>query len=142
MGYGLCAGIAGILAQPPPAAAVVLAGDGGFQMTLSELSTFQQMKRPGDKLLCIVFDNQLLGRVIFGFENALGCEIMGPDYVPLAKAYGGDGIRLDCNEMAEDVVRQAMAADGLFLIHVLVDPNMKADMASFKDTTLKVMNSG
>ena len=55
MGYGLCAGIAAVLAKPSPAAAVVLAGDGGFQMTLQELATFQQMKRPGDKLICIVF---------------------------------------------------------------------------------------
>jgi thiamine pyrophosphate-dependent acetolactate synthase large subunit-like protein len=34
MGYALNAGIAAILARPAPAGAVVLAGDGGFQMTL------------------------------------------------------------------------------------------------------------
>lgn len=111
-------------------------------MTLNELSTFQQMKRPGDKLLCIVFDNQLLGRVIFGFDDALGCEMIGPDYVALAKAYGGDGVRLNSNDVVDEVVRQAMAAEGLYMIHVIVDPTIKADMATFKDTTLKVMNSG
>jgi thiamine pyrophosphate-dependent acetolactate synthase large subunit-like protein len=35
MGYALNAGIASILASPAPAGAVVLAGDGGFQMTLN-----------------------------------------------------------------------------------------------------------
>lgn len=35
MGYALNAGIAAILARPEPAGAVVLAGDGGFQMTLN-----------------------------------------------------------------------------------------------------------
>lgn len=35
MGYGLNAGIAAVLACPEPAGAVVLAGDGGFQMTLN-----------------------------------------------------------------------------------------------------------
>jgi thiamine pyrophosphate-dependent acetolactate synthase large subunit-like protein len=75
MGYALNAAVAGILSRPEPAGAVVLAGDGGFQMSLQELSTFQQMKRPGDKLLCIIFDNQVLGRVAFGFDNAEGCNM-------------------------------------------------------------------
>ena len=142
MGYALCAGIAGILAQPTAAAAVVLAGDGGFQMSLQELSTFQQMKRPGDKLICFVFDNALLGRVAFGFENAAGCEMQSPDYVALSKAYGGDGIRLDKTEDADQVVKQALEAEGLFIVHVILDPLVKADMATFKDTSMEVMNSG
>jgi len=142
MGYALCAGIAAVLAKPEPAGGVVLAGDGGFQMSLQELSTFQQMKRPGDKLLCIVFDNQVLGRVAFGFDDAKGCEMMGPDYVALAKAYGGDGVRLDSSADAEKVMKHAMEAEGLFLIHVIVDPEVKADMAAFHDNSLKVMNSG
>jgi thiamine pyrophosphate-dependent acetolactate synthase large subunit-like protein len=142
MGYALCAGVAGVFAQPEPAAAVVLAGDGGFQMTLQELATFQQCKRPGDRLICIVFDNAVLGRVAFGFSDAGGCDIKGPDYVALAKAYGGDGVLLDNSENAETVIRKALSTEGLFLVHVLVDPAVKADMASFKDTSLSVMNSG
>lgn len=142
MGYALNAGVAAVLARPAPAGAVVLAGDGGFQMSLQELATFQQMRRPGDKLLCVVFDNQYLGRVAFGFNNAKGCEMIGPDYVALAKAYGGDGIRLDKSTDAEEVVQKAMSADGLFMIHVCVDPEVKADMAAFKDNSLTVMNSG
>jgi len=142
MGYALNASIAAIMSKPEPAGSVCLAGDGGFQMTLQELATFQQMKRPGDKLLCIVFDNQVLGRVAFGFEGAAGCEMIGPDYVALSKAYGGDGIRLDKSTDAKKVVKQALAADGLFMIHVIVDPKVKAGMAKLNDVTLKVMNSG
>lgn len=142
MGYALCAGVAAIAASPEPAAAVVLAGDGGFQMSLQELATFQQIKRPGDQLICFVLDNQVLGRVAFGFDNAAGCEILGPDYVELAKAYGGNGVRLNATSEAAEVVSQAMAAEGLFIVHVWVDPNVKADMASFKDNSLHVMNSG
>jgi acetolactate synthase I/II/III large subunit len=142
MGYGLCAGVAAVAASPAPAGALVLAGDGGFQMSIQELATFQQIRRPGDKLLCIVFDNEVLGRVAFGFDNAAGCEIVGPDLVAIAKAYGGDGVRLDRTEDASDVIEKAMAAEGLFLIHVIVDPEVKADMAAFKDHSLQVMNSG
>ena len=83
-----------------------------------------------------------MGRVAFGFESAKGCGIIGPDYVALAKAYGGDGIRLDKSSDAERVVRQALAAKGLFLIHVIVDPKLKADMVTFSDNSIKLMTSG
>jgi thiamine pyrophosphate-dependent acetolactate synthase large subunit-like protein len=142
MGYALNAGVAAVFAQPEPSGAVVLAGDGGFQMSLQELATFQQLKRPGDKLLCIVLDNQVLGRVAFGFDSAAGCDIGGPDYVALAKAYGGDGVLLNNSADAPNVLKKALEADGLFLVHVAVDPTVRADMATFKDNSLTVMNSG
>ena len=88
MGYSLCAGVAATLARPSPARTVVVAGDGGIQMTLVEMSTFMQHKRPGDALVVIVFDNSMLGRVAFGFVGSKGCELEGPDFVALAKAYG------------------------------------------------------
>ena len=66
MGYGLCAGIAALQTLPAPQRAVVVVGDGGFQMTLQELATFKQHRRPGQRLLVIVFDNALLGRVLCG----------------------------------------------------------------------------
>ena len=100
------------------------------------------MKRPGDKLLCIVLDNCKLGRVAFGFKSAEGCDMIGPDYVALTKAYGGDGIRLDKSSDAEAVVRKALTVEGLFMIHVIVDPELKADMATFSDNSIKLMNSG
>lgn len=89
-----------------------------------------------------MLDNDILGRVAFGFESAQGCDIIGPDYVALVKAYGGDGIRLDKSSDAEFVIRQALAAEGLFLIHVIVDPALKADMATFKDNSINLMSSG
>ena len=66
----------------------------------------------------------------------------GHNYIALSKAYGGDGIRLDDSIEAEAVVLKAMAAEGLFIIHICADPNVKADMAAFKDNSLTVMNSG
>jgi len=142
MGYALCAGVASILAKEAPATSVVVAGDAGFQMTLQELATFMQHKRPGDKLIVIVLDNELMARVVNGFEGALGCELHGPDYVALAKAYGGDGIKVDSDKDAESAVKMAVAVEGLFLLHVILDPHLKASMAAFKDNSITVMNSG
>ena len=143
MGYALCAGVAAVLALPPPQRAVVVAGDGGFQMTLQELATFAQHKRAGDRLTVVVFDNAMLGRVAFGFVGAEGCELAGPDFVALAKAYGGDGRRLDAAADLNAAIAAAVEAPpGLYVLHVVIDPELKADMATFHDSSVSVMDSG
>ena len=98
--------------------------------------------RPADTHLLDRSDESTVVVAAFGFENALGCDMIGPDYVALCKAYGGDGVRLNKSSDAEGVISRALKSDGLFLIHVIVDPHVKADMASFHDESLKVMNSG
>merc|ERR1711879_902616 len=104
-------------------------------MTINELGTVMQMfaKAKGSfKMLLIIFDNQMLGRVYFGFSGALGCELgPSPDFVALVKAYGGDGVVLSTPDDVPSVMDKAFKADGLFVIHVLVDPTVKADMAAF-----------
>ena len=42
MGYGLCAGIAASIERGGDARAIVIVGDGGFQMTLNELGAATQ----------------------------------------------------------------------------------------------------
>jgi thiamine pyrophosphate-dependent acetolactate synthase large subunit-like protein len=141
MGYALCAGIASCLAKPnEPSTSIVLVGDGGFQMTLNELATFQQCKHPGDRLIVLVFDNELLGRVRFGFADARGCELHGPNFAALAVVYGGQGYRVTSPSKARDLVQNASL--GLTILHIPIDPNTKADMAAFKDGAITMMNSG
>jgi thiamine pyrophosphate-dependent acetolactate synthase large subunit-like protein len=108
-----------------------------------ELATFEQHRRAGDRLTVLVFDNALLGRVAFGFVGARGCELAGPDYVALARAYGGDGRRVAAaSDVPAAVDAAARAPPGLFLLHVKIDPSTKADMATFHDSSIAVMNSG
>jgi acetolactate synthase-1/2/3 large subunit len=142
MGYSICAGIASILAQPPGATAVVIVGDGGFQMTCNELAVFKQHKREGDLLLLVVLDNKVLGRVFFGFSDAKGCEIEGPDYVQLSHAYGGDGMVVTSNDQVKAALREANARRGLFIVHARTDPSIKADMAKFHVVTSNRADSG
>ena len=87
----LCAGIAASLERGPGSKAIVIAGDGGFQMTMNELGTAVQH---GASLLIIVIDNGVLGRVEFGFKNAKGCALTGCDWVALARSYGADGVHV------------------------------------------------
>ena len=39
-------------------------------------------------------------------------------------------------------VAWAMAATGLFVLHVIIDPELKADMAKFHDESIALMESG
>eukprot|EP00808_Paulinella_micropora_P027044 g50265.t1 len=137
-GYGLCAGIAAILSRPAPAAAMVIAGDGGFQTNLQELATFQQLKRKGDRLVVLVLDNQTLGRLQSAMDEkqtkAMECKILGPDYVQLALAYGGSGLCINKTSEAEGVLKEALSNQGLTIVHVKTDPAIKADLSSFVDT--------
>ena len=129
MGYALCAGIAASLRRGPTARGVVIAGDGGFQMTLNELGTAMQHNA---RLIIIVMDNKVLGRVEFGFNNALGCGLTGPDWVALARAYGADGMALTDDSQVGDALERAFACTGVFVLAVSCDPEVKAHMATFK----------
>jgi len=130
MGYALCAGIAASLTRGPHGKAIVIAGDGGFQMTMNELGTAVQHKA---NLLIIVLDNGVLGRVEFGFKNAAGCAITGCDWVALARAYGADGMHVASDEQTEEAVERGMAAQGVFVIAAHTDPHLKAAMAKTSD---------
>ncbi len=59
MGFGLPAAIGAQLAQPE-ATVVAIVGDGGFQMTLQELSVIQELNLP---IKIVIVNNQALGMV-------------------------------------------------------------------------------
>ncbi|CAJ1389781.1 unnamed protein product [Effrenium voratum] len=144
MGYGICAGIAACLERGASGRACVVLGDGGAQMTINELGTaryiFQQAEH---KLLLVILDNATLGRVAFGFEGALGCDLgPSPDFVMLARAYGGDGIQVSSCDELPGAMDTAFKSTGIFVLHVVTDPELKADMATFQDTSINMMNSG
>tara|TARA_B100000795_G_scaffold126067_1_gene94043 strand:- start:519 stop:836 length:318 start_codon:yes stop_codon:yes gene_type:complete len=86
---------------------VVIAGDGGFQMTMNELGTAVQH---GANLLIIVVDNGVLGRVEFGFSGSQGCEITGCDWVALARCYGADGMHVTSDGEIESALSRGMAS--------------------------------
>lgn len=147
MGYSLCAGFVASLVRKEAGRAVVLVGDGGVQMTVNEFGTVRQIFAAAPatqhRLLVIIFDNAVLGRVAFGFDGALGCELgPSPDFVALAKAYGGDGALLSNPEDLPEVMTKAFASTGLYVIHALTDQKLKADMSTFQDNSITMMNSG
>ena len=143
MGYSLCAAMAAASLRPDRRV-VAVAGDGGIQMSINELATLRQL---GVKqLLVIVLVNQVLGRVAHetwgpvGGPPPSGCEILNPDFVKLAQAYGGQGERVataDPNKV-EEVLERALAHQGLFILEVVQDPDVKPLMAKHIDRQASV----
>ncbi len=120
MGYGFPAAI-GAQFGCPRETVVAIVGDGGFQMTMSELATASIHKLP---VKVIVIDNKYLGMVrqwqeLF-FDNRLsGVNLEGnPDFVKLAESYGIKGFHVDNPKNARRVLQEAIAySKGPCLVH-------------------------
>jgi acetolactate synthase I/II/III large subunit len=109
MGFGFPAAIGAQLARPKGLVCAIV-GDGGFQMTMAELSTAVNLKLP---LKILIVNNHYLGMVrqwqnLF-YENRLsGVDLVGnPDFVKLAESYGCKAVRI---KRAADVDKKLQEA--------------------------------
>jgi len=120
MGFGLPSAIGAQFGNPKELV-IAIVGDGGFQMTLYELSTAVIHKLP---IKVVVIDNKYLGMVrqwqeLF-YENRLsGVDLEGnPDFVKLAQAYGMRGFYIKRPADVKKVLTAALNYnDGPCLIH-------------------------
>ena len=122
MGFALPAAIGAKMGRPDREVVAII-GDGGFQMTLAELSTAFIHKLP---VKILIIDNKYLGMVrqwqeLF-FDNRLsGVDLEGnPDFVKLAEAYGIKGFHIDKVADCERVMKEAMDYKGPCVIHAEV----------------------
>ncbi len=122
MGYGFPAAIGAQFAAPNELV-IAIVGDGGFQMTLAELSTAFINKLP---VKILIIDNKYLGMVrqwqeLF-FDNRLsGVDLEGnPDFIKLGEAYGIKGFHIDKVEHCTEIMKQAMEYKGPCIIHAEV----------------------
>ncbi len=122
MGYGFPAAIGAQFAAPNELV-IAIVGDGGFQMTLFELSTIFIHKLP---VKILIIDNKYLGMVrqwqeLF-FDNRLsGVDLEGnPDFIKLGEAYGIKGFHIAKIEDCQRVMKQAMEYPGPCVIHAEV----------------------
>jgi len=111
MGYGFPASIGAALAKPD-SITIAVVGDGGFQMTLSELSTAVNQKLP---IKILIINNHYLGMVrqwqdMFYDNRLSGVDLKGnPDFVKLAQAYGAKGFRIKRSSDVRKVLNEALA---------------------------------
>ncbi len=111
MGYGFPAALGAAFACPDRDV-VCITGDGGFQMSVYELSTAVEYKIP---LKIAIMNNECLGMVrqwqqLFynkRYSHSL-LKLGNPDFVKLAEAYGAVGMRAETDEEMSEMLEKAM----------------------------------
>jgi len=101
MGYGLPAAV-GVQAAHPKSLVIDIAGDASVQMTMQEFSTAIQYRLP---IKIFILNNHYMGMVrqwqqlLHGNRLSESYSESLPDFVKLAEAFGGKGIR--CSKPAD-----------------------------------------
>lgn len=123
MGYGLPAAIAASL-RHPDRLSICFAGDGCFQMTLQELATAQQF---GARVIVILCNNGMYGTIRMHQEKnypgrVSGTDIVNPDFIKLAEAYGFATARVEKTGQFADAFDTIAASGKSGVIEVITDP--------------------
>ncbi|MFY4774684.1 acetolactate synthase large subunit [Metabacillus sp. RGM 3146] len=122
MGFGLPSAIGAQLASMDRKVVAVV-GDGGFQMTLQELSVIYELNLP---IKIVVLNNLSLGMVrqwqeIFYEERYSHSKFVSqPHFDKLAEAYGIKGITIKNMNEANEYLTEALTSPEPMLINVLV----------------------
>lgn len=113
MGYGLPAAIGAQIAHPK-SLCIDIAGDASILMNIQEMSTAVQYRLP---VKVFILNNQHMGMVRQWQQLLHGNRLSEtytealPDFVKLAEAYGGAGIRCEKPDELDDAIREMIACD-------------------------------
>lgn len=128
LGYGFTTAM-GAKVGKPDVPVVSINGDGGFGFTLNELSTLVQHDI---RLIAVVFNDNAYGNVRRIQDEdydgrILAADLVNPDYLLLAKAFGITGRRAETPAELRLHLRESIKADEPTLIEVPVGvmPNMR-----------------
>ena len=112
MGYGLPAAV-GVQAAHPKSLVIDIAGDASVQMTIQEFSTAIQYKLP---IKIFILNNQYMGMVrqwqqlLHGNRLSESYSEALPDFVKLAEAYGGVGMRCEKPGDLDNAIKAMIAS--------------------------------
>jgi acetolactate synthase-1/2/3 large subunit len=131
MGYGLPAAIAAKL-RYPDRCVVAVAGDGDFMMNGQELATAMQYQA---NIIVIVVNNGIYATIRMHQEReyphrVIGTDMINPDFVALARAYGAHGELVVKTDDFEAAFERSKAAGKPALIEVRLDPEILTPTAT------------
>ncbi|MDC3145777.1 thiamine pyrophosphate-binding protein [Candidatus Pelagibacter sp.] len=135
VGFSFACGL-GVKIAKPKKTVVSLMGDGGFGMTISELSTAVEHKI---NTITIIMNNKSWGaekayqKDFFG-KRYLGADISSPPFSKVAELYGAKGFKVKKLSEINDAVKSALKVNKPVVIDVDVDP--KALYSFRKDSFL------
>lgn len=122
MGFGFPAAIGAQIARPDKTV-VDVAGDGSIQMNIQEMATALQYQLP---VKIVILNNGYLGMVrqwqelFYDKRYAATCMNCGPDFVKLAEAYGGLGLRATKPEEVLPVLEKGLASTRTVIMDFVV----------------------
>ena len=124
MGYGFPAAVAAKLACPDRGV-VCFAGDGCFMMHGHELATAVQY---GANVVTIIVNNGMYGTIRMHQEKhypnrVSGTQLRNPDFVALARAYGGHGALVERTEDFADAFEEARNCGSPAIIELRTEQN-------------------
>jgi acetolactate synthase-1/2/3 large subunit len=131
MGYGLPAAIAAKL-RYPERCVVAVAGDGDFMMNGQELATAMQYQA---NIIVILVNNGIYATIRMHQEReyphrVIGTDMINPDFVALARAYGAHGELVVKTDDFEAAFERSKAAGKPALIEVRLDPEILTPAAT------------
>ncbi|WP_299123500.1 biosynthetic-type acetolactate synthase large subunit [uncultured Tenacibaculum sp.] len=122
MGFALPAAI-GAKMGVPNREVVMIAGDGGYQMTIQELGTILQTKAA---VKIVVLNNEYLGMVrqwqqLFFDKRYASTEMTNPDFVAIAEGYSIKANRVTKREDLAKSVQEMMESKEAYFLEVCVE---------------------
>ena len=122
MGFALPAAVGAKVARPDEEVWVI-AGDGGFQMTMCELATIAQERL---KVNIAIINNGYLGMVrqwqeFFYDRRYAGTPILSPDFAALARSFGLGGETVRSRQEVESAVERARADERTVVLEFQVE---------------------
>ena len=123
MGFELPAAM-GVKVGRPDEVVWCVAGDGGFQITIQELSTITQ---ENIAVKIAIMNNGYLGMVrqwqeLFYKRSYVDTKLWNPDFIKIAEGYDIPGVRVKRREEVIPAIQKAMEYPGAFLIDFCIEP--------------------
>jgi len=123
MGFGFPASLGAKVAMPQ-VPVVDIAGDGSFGMTENSLAVSVAENIP---VIVVILNNRMLGMVaqwqrLFYEKRYSAVQLIHPDFVKLAEAYGAHGARVGSLEELATELRHALSSDVTTVVDVPIDP--------------------
>ena len=123
MGYGLPAAM-GVQIAHPDALVIDIAGEASILMNIQEMSTLAQYRMP---VKVFILNNQYMGMVrqwqelLHGGRYSESYTEALPDFVKLADAFHGVGLRATSVDQLDDVIREMITLDRTVIADICVD---------------------
>jgi len=134
MGYGVPAAVAAKLVHPDRVV-VCVAGDGDFLMSGHELAAAAQERAP---IVVLLVNNGMYGTIRMHQERqfpgrVVGTELVNPDFVALAQAYGAHAERVERSGEFGGAFERALASGRPAVLELVVDPEAISPTATISE---------